>query len=103
MTEHKPLPTGACLALIFVALLADAAKIVLDFLLIGVVIDSILITPITAFIFWLILSMNGKSMFEGKRTRASIMNLLVSIVPIINAIPDWTAYATYLTLEGRYI
>ncbi len=102
MTGEKKLSSGSALFLIVIGIFADGAKLLLDLLFgIGIVLDPLLITPITTLIFWITLHHNNISMFGGKLAAASWTNEAVSLIPGIDALPDWTAYAIYLAIWNR--
>ena len=101
MTSDEPLPIGACLLLIFLGIIFDGLKIILDAVFIGVIVDPLFVTPMAAISFGLVLSHYNKPMFSGKRAAASWINIIVSIIPILDMLPDWTAYALYLTFAER--
>jgi hypothetical protein len=102
MNREQKLSLGAGGFLIVVGLLADATKILLDILFgVGIILDPLLITPVTALIFGITLSHNGIPMFSGKRSWAGWTNLIVSLIPVLDFLPDWTVYAIYLTVKYR--
>ena len=80
---------------------AEKLKIILDAVFIGVIVDPLFVTPMAAISFGLVLSHYNKPMFSGKRAAASWINIIVSIIPILDMLPDWTAYALYLTFAER--
>ena len=103
MNKHEPLPVGACILLIFLGVLFDGLKVILDAVFIGVVADPFFVTPLAAISFAIILAHYDRPMFSGKRAAAGWINLFVSMVPILDMLPDWTAYALYLTFSDRAI
>lgn len=102
MSGEKRLPTTAGVFLLFVAVIADAAKFLLDLLFgIGFILDPCFISPVTWMIFWITLNHNGIPMMSGKRGAAGWINLIVAEVPGLDALPDWTAYTIYLIASNR--
>ncbi len=99
--EKKRLPIGACFLLIFFGLLFDFLKTGLDLLFVGFILDPIFVTPVAAFTFAIILSYNGVSMFSGKRWASGWINLIFSFIPVLDFLPDWTAYALYLSFVSH--
>jgi hypothetical protein len=90
----SPLSAGF---LIIVGLVADTAKILLDALFgVGIILDPFIVTPVTALVFGIVLTHNGMSMFSGRRAWAGWANLIFSFVPVLDFLPDWTAYAIFL-------
>lgn len=102
MSGEGELPMSAGFLLIVVGAGADSAKFALEYLFgVGLVLDPFLISPTTALIFWLVMQHNNVPMFSGKRAAAGWTNLVVAEIPGIDALPDWTAYAIYLTVAPR--
>jgi hypothetical protein len=102
MNKEKRLPLAAGGFLIAVGGIADAVKFALDMLFgIGVILDPLVISPITWMIFWITLQHNGISMFSGKRGIAGWVNIAIAECPGVDALPDWTVYAIYLTFADR--
>ena len=102
MNDTGKLSGGAAAFLLFVAVLADGAKFLLDVLFgIGFILDPIFITPVTTMIFWITLNHNNISMFSGTNGAAGWVNEIVSLVPGVDALPDWTAYTIYLIANNR--
>ena len=102
MNEEKRLPSGAMGFLFVVALMADGIKIALDFLFgVGFILDPLLITPFTLAVYWIVYNHNGVPMFSGKRAAAGWINLVVSLCPVIDIIPDWTIYTIYMWITDR--
>lgn len=101
--NKERLSFGTKVALIFAGLFWDGLKVVLDFGGVGLILDPFLITPLAAFTFAIILSESGieVSMFSGKNSWAGWVNLLFSLVPILDILPDWTVYAIYLVVKYR--
>src|SRR5262249_45231806 len=88
--------------LLTVAVSADGLKILLDAAFgIGVVLDPFVITPLTTLVFWITLHHNDISMFSGKNWQAAWVNELVSLIPGIDALPDWTCYTVYLIADNH--
>ena len=101
MSEGQ-LPLGAGGFLICVGILADGMKFFLDLLFgIGLILDPFLISPLTWLIFWITLRHYDIPMMSGKRGAAGWANLIIAEIPGIDAIPDWTIYAFYLTFSDR--
>ena len=99
MNQGRELSALSSGFLIVVGLIADGFKIGLDaFFGIGMVLNPFLVTPITALVFGIVFSHNGMSMFSGKRAWAGWSNLIFSFVPVLDFLPDWTAYAIYLAV-----
>lgn len=102
MKTEGRLTAGAALFLLFIGIIADAAKFFLDFLFgIGLLLDPLFITPITTLIFWITLNHCGVSMFSGKNWAAAWVNEIFSLTPGIDAFPDWTTYTIYLIARNR--
>lgn len=102
MSGSKKLSGTAEVFLLVLAVLADAAKFLLDLLFgIGFILDPLFITPITTLIFWITLNHNGVSMFSGKNAVAGWVNEIVSLTPGVDALPDWTAYTIYLIVNNH--
>ncbi|MDR3570722.1 MAG: hypothetical protein P4L81_00785 [Candidatus Pacebacteria bacterium] len=102
MNDTEPtLSLTSSILLIVIGLIADIAKAVLDFFFVGFILDPFVITPITAIVFGMILDQNGISMFSGKRWVAGWVNLVFSLIPVLDWLPDWTAYAVYLAIKYR--
>lgn len=100
--ESPRLSIGGGVLLIFIALLVDGAKVAADaFFGIGLVINPFVITPIAAIIFAIVLDHYGISMFSGKAAWAGWSNLVFSMVPVLDFLPDWTAYAVFLMIASR--
>jgi hypothetical protein len=88
--------------LFVVSLMADGAKIFLDLLFgIGIVLDPLVITPITTIIFWIVFMHNDMPMFSGRYGSAGWINLSVSLTPGIDAVPDWTIYTSYIIISDQ--
>jgi hypothetical protein len=100
--EVHELPLSAGILLIAVGAGADTTKFALEYFLgIGLVLDPLLISPVTALIFWVVHVHNDVPMFSGKRAAAAWINLAVAETPAVDALPDWTVYAAYLTFAPR--
>jgi hypothetical protein len=102
MNQEKRLPLAAGGFLIIVGAIADATKVALDFFFgIGFILDPVLITPVTWMIFMITFLHNDVPMMSGKRGWAGWTNLIVSAVPGVDILPDWTTYALYVTFADR--
>lgn len=102
MSEQGELSAASSGFLIVVGLIADGTKILLDaFFGIGIILDPFVISPITALIFGIVLWHNGMSMFSGKRSWAGWSNFIFSLIPVLDFLPDWTAYAIFLAITSR--
>lgn len=98
----KRIPTGAFIFLLFIAVMADGTKALLDLLFgIGIIIDPLFISPITTGIFWITLNHNGVPMFSGKNAAAGWTNEIISLTPGIDIVPDWTTYTIILMAKDR--
>jgi len=94
MNEEGRLPGSARTFLVVVGLLADGTKVGLEAAFgIGVILDPVLISPVTCMIFWVTLNHNGIAMFSGSRGWIGWTNLLIAETPVVDALPDWTMYA----------
>ena len=104
MSDQQELPLSAGILLIAIGAGADTTKFVLDAAFgIGIVLDPLVISPITTLIFWIVLQHNGVPMFSGRRAVSGWINLAVAETPLLDAAPDWTVYAAYLTFAPRVI
>lgn len=98
MKQHR-LPMGAKLFLICAGIVFDIIKLGFDALFgIGIILDPLFITPIAGLVFWIVLRHNDVPMFTGERSWAGWSNIVFSLTPILDALPDWTAYAIYLSV-----
>lgn len=99
MSAQNKLPGSTIGFLFFVAFIADGAKILLDLLFgVGVILDPFFITPVAAGIFWFTLDQYDVPMLSGKNAGAGWVNLIVSLTPIVDMIPDWTLYTLLLLI-----
>ena len=90
--------------LIVIGGIADVTKLGLEAAFgIGIILDPVLISPVTALTFWVILQHNGIPMFSGKRSVSGWTNLVFAEAPVVDALPDWTVYAIYLTVAPRVV
>jgi hypothetical protein len=99
MSKRKKLPLGSGAFLMMIGGLADGTKLVLTFLFgIGFILNPLIISPITWLIFWITLSHYDIPMMSGKGGTAGWINIFIAEVPGVDAVPDWTTYAIYLTM-----
>jgi hypothetical protein len=97
MSEEKHLSMPSKGFLLVIALGADGTKILLDYLFgVGIILDPLIISPVTQMIFWVVFFHNDVPMFSGRFASAGWINLFVSITPGVDALPDWTAYTCYI-------
>ncbi|OGF63948.1 hypothetical protein A2661_02200 [Candidatus Giovannonibacteria bacterium RIFCSPHIGHO2_01_FULL_45_24] len=82
--------------LVLVALLIDGLQLFLNLIIIGVVVNWI-IDVFALLLFYVWLKMLGMSMYEsrGFKTLLSLIGAMgVEIMPLVNSLPGWTAFAT---------
>lgn len=95
---------GQGIAMIAVAALIDLLQFFLTFLLIGLVVNFF-ISIVALLIFYGWFSVNGVSFLAGKRAFTRLMTFsagfLGELIPLINAMPLWTASITMTVLQSR--
>lgn len=99
----KRLSVPNAFLLVFVALLIDGLQLFLTFIIIGVVVNWI-IDVFALLLFYVWLKMLGMSMYESrgfKKLLALIGAMGVEILPLVNSLPAWTAFAV-LTIAFEY-
>ena len=101
MQPEPTLSTGALFFLFIIGGIADLLKIAFEaFFGIGLVLNPFLVTPLTALIYGIVFAHFGLPMFRGKFAKGSWFNLIVSLTPILDFLPDWTAYNIYLAITN---
>jgi len=96
MNPEKRLPRGARGFLLVVGGIADFTKIALEFLFgIGLILDPILISPLTWIIFAITFAHSGVPMLSGKRGWAGWTTVIIGLTPVVDALPNWTIYAFF--------
>lgn len=80
----------------------DLIQFILDFFVIGAVVNRI-IEVIVGFSLLFYFQIRGVSMFNPKRATAFLATLVGETIPVVDALPLWTldVYVTYLTVKGE--
>lgn len=81
--------------LVLVAMLIDGLQLFLNFIIIGVVVNWI-IDVFALLLFYVWLKMLGMNMYESKgfKTLLALIGAMgVEILPLVNSLPAWTAFA----------
>ncbi|QQG42705.1 MAG: hypothetical protein HYW15_00560 [Candidatus Giovannonibacteria bacterium] len=94
-TEAAKLSVPNAVLLVLTALLIDGLQLFLTLIIIGVVVNWI-IDVFALLLFYVWLKMLGMSMYESKgfKTLLSLIGAMgIEILPLVNSLPGWTAFA----------
>lgn len=97
-TEHR-LALGTFALMFGVAIFFDIMKIIINFIpFVGGLLEDITIAPIATLTFFIWLKMHGVNFTKGPRGFFFLLSVVLSFIPIINALPEWTGF-----IVGLYI
>lgn len=100
MNQQKRIGSGGAILLLFVAAIIDLIQILSDLLVIGLILDPI-ISIMATIVFGVWLSHYNIWIFSGKRGWAGWTTLFVEITPLLDAIPGWIAFTSYIILTNK--
>lgn len=99
MKEDRPITGGLAFGLIAFGVFIDLLQAILDFLLIGLVLNYVL-DFIAIVGFWIMLHHHGGGVLK-RRSISLGATLLIELIPVINAMPTWTLYAIRTIVAER--
>jgi hypothetical protein len=102
MEKRNKIPNSTALFMIVVALIYDAIGAILDFLLIGIVLNPIFVTPFGWLHFYVWFKRREVNFMDStKRAITMFLMGLFEEIPILNALPGWTVGVIILIIIVR--
>ncbi len=99
MEPQKPIGGGLAVTLIAFAVFIDVLQAILTFLLIGIVLNPA-IDILASLVFSMLLASHGGGLFK-RRAISMIFTAIGEFIPVVNALPLWTAFAFYTVFMDR--
>ncbi len=99
MEKPKPIGGGLAFVLIAIALMVDGLQALLTLLVVGIIINPLL-NILVGITFTIMLSSHGGGLIR-RRAISMTLTTIGEFIPVVNALPVWTAFALYTVFMDR--
>lgn len=100
-TEYRIGKAAAVMAVIAVLIIDILIQPLLTFLIVGVVVNPIIITPATGFVFWLWFKGRGVQFASKNNMITTLTAVIIEAIPVINTLPGLTLWVVRVIINTR--